>query len=463
MKKAIITVAVLLAAAGISMGAFLAIKSNSEQEIKKEESSQADNVLFELNPDNINKLDITNADGSYTVEFIDDKWILTENTGTPFDVNQITVQGVCTSVSILTADTSYGEVNEENKEKYGLIDPYIVTVYDDEASHTLYIGNESPTGEYYYGYTDEKNNIYAIPAADARAILTTRLSLKDNNLIPYGDNEIIGLKLIRDGETVYELNYDTKKSFWTLPDKYETLTVNQPKVSNIVTLLTRLTANEMLPETDEDFTKYGFDKPFAEFVVKSSDGTEKTLLLSRYGSQADVFTHVYIEEAKQVETYYTADLDFAEAELFDFVLNNIELANMNAVSEFEIISEDVNEKININAAEGWAECRGTRIELNNAEISGYFENFYNLFSYVRLVDINVDVQPELTDPVFTAKYVLNDGTETKVDFVSAEGSDNCFVFVDDEYTGTLSGNQFIYGDDSVSAAFNLLCRQAGIK
>ena len=85
-----------------------------------------------------------------------------------------------------------------------------------------------------------------------------------------------------------------------------------------------------------------------------------------------------------------------------------------------------------------------------------------MFAYIGIVDIGVEMQPELKDPMFTAKYVNNDGSSSQVDFVSAGSGGLCFVFVDGEYTGTLTSNQFIYGNDSVSAAFELLCRQANI-
>lgn len=462
MKKAIIAVVALVAAAGISIGSFLAVKSKSETETKKKEVSIADNVLFNIDSAGINKVEIINSDGSYTIELMDEKWVLTENTGTSFDVNQVTVQGLCTFISSLTADTNYGELTEENKASYGLDNPYTVTVSDDESSHTLYIGSKSPTGEYYYCYTAEKEKIYAIPSVNASSILTTRLSLKDNNFIPYSDTEIVGLELIRDGTQVYELNYDTEKRIWQLPDKYEMLTVDQTKVSNVVTLITRLSAEEMLPEADDNITVYGFDKPTAEFVVKCSDGTSKKLFFSRFGQNADTYTHVYDQEAKQVEVYYTSDVDFIDKRPIDFVMKTVECADMYTVSEFEIISEAVNEVFTVNAAEGWAECRNTRIDLQNAELNSYFENFFDLFAYISIVDIGVEMQPELKEPLFTAKYVNNDGSSSQVDFVSSGNGDLCFVFVDGEYTGTLTSNQFIYGNDSVSAAFELLCRQANI-
>lgn len=461
MKKAIIAIVALLAAAGISIGAFLAVKSKSEKETKQEESQQTDFILFDFESDSINKVEISCSDGDYSFELSEDKWLLTENTGTPFDVNQVTVQGIVTFMSDLQAVETYGSLTDESKAKYGLDNPYIVTLSGDVEPYTLYLGNQSPTGEYYYGYTGTKSNVYAIPTSIINNILTTRLGLKNNDLLPYESSEIIGLELVRDGEEIYTLEYDTENNYWKLPDKYEMLSVDQTKVSNVIALITRLTAEVMLPEDENDITTYGFDKPIAEFTVKVNDGTEKTLLFSKYGQDAETYTYVYNQEAKQVESFYAYDLDFIDKTPVDFVLRSVECANLYSVTDFEIISDDLNVEISLNANEGWAKYDGNDIDLTNASVLSYFENFFNRFAYVSIEGIDVENSPELEDPLFTAKFTDVNDKFTKIDFVGCD-DESCYVFVNDEYTGTLTNTEFISGNDSVAAAFELFCQQAGI-
>ncbi|MDE6788121.1 MAG: DUF4340 domain-containing protein [Ruminococcus sp.] len=462
MKKIIIAVSVLAVLAGISIGAFVTVKSKSDKETQKQIETLADNVLFNIDDSAINKVSIFYADNSsYTAELKDEEWTMTDSSSNEnFALNQYTIQQICTFISDLTADTNYGEATEENKAKYGLSEPYKVSVSDDESSYTLYIGEKSPTGDYYYAYTDTKNNIYAINASDAESIITTRLSLKDDKLITYGDNDITGLTLKKDGKIVYELILNTEKSFWELPDEYSMLTVNQTRPENIITMITRLTAEDMLEESPDDFTKYGFDNPTAEFIVKASDGTEKTILMSRYGKNAETYTHVYLPDSKQVETYYTADLKFIDYDIFDLIVQNIENANMYAVSEFEIKCDELSDKFTIDHTNGYAECRGNQIDLNNAELKSFFETFYNIFSYIIITDIDVESEPELTDPVFSVKYTKLDGSESSVDLVPTGNDNKCFVFADGVYTGTITESDFI---NSMVSTYEVLCRQAGIE
>lgn len=466
MKKLIIAAVVLAALAGVSTGVFMGFRAKSQKEAQKQEEELADNVLFDISESSIIRVEIEYPDGSYTADLSVDsgEWILTDSPdGDSFSLNQSTLDGICTYINSLTANTSYGEATEENKAKYGLDEPYKVTVTDYSNSYTLYIGDKSPTGDYYYAYTDTKNNIYAISASDAENIITTRLTLRDNKLIPYTDNEVTGISVKRNGELIYELNYNLDSRLWELPDEYSMLTVNQTRPSSVVTNVTRMTAEEMFEISDDDFTKYGFDNPDAEFTIKGSDGTEKTILVSKYGKNAQTYLYVYLTDTKQVETYYTADLKFIEYNIFDLILQTIEIANMYAVSSFEIECAELSESFSVDAANSYAECRGQEIDLSSAEIKSFFETFYNIFSYIGLTDIDVNAEPELSDPVFSAKYTKTDGSISTIDLVSTGEGSRCYVFSNGEYTGTITESSFISGANSMISAYEILCTHAGIE
>ncbi len=463
MKKAIIAIVALLAAAGVSIGAFMAVKSKSDTKTQQEEMMQNDLILFEFDADAINKVDVSCSDGDYTFEYAEDEWNLTEYSDSYFDTNQTKLQGIVTYMASLEAKESYGKLTDESKVLYGLDNPYIVTVSGDTQSYTLYLGNQSPTGDVYYSYIDEKDNIYAIPTSIISNIISTRLELKNSDFIPYKTNEIIGITLERDGEEIYSLELDAENNQWKLPDKYEMLSVDQTKVSSLLALISRLTAELMLPEDENDITTYGFDKPIAEFTVTAADGTSKTLLFSKYGQNSQTYTYVYNQEAKQVETFYSGDLDFIDKTPIDFVLKKVECANLYSTSEFEIISDELNVEFTLNANEGWVKYKDNDIDLENAVILSYFENFFNSFAYVALEGIDVDNIPVLENPMFTSKFTDINGKFTQIDFVEADNSDSCYVFVNEEYTGTFASTEFIKGDDSVSYAFELFCKQAGIE
>ncbi len=462
MKKGIIAIVALAAAAGISTTAFFAVKSKSEKETKQQEISAADNVLFELDEYAISKIQINNSDGIYTAELIDDVWKMTDSSDDIFDLNQNVYNGICTYISNLTANTSYGEANDENKKKYGLTDPYAVTINENDSSYTIYIGDLSPTGDYYYAYTSEKNNIYAISASDGESLIFDRIDLKNDSFVPYTDSDVVGMTLKKDGNVVYDLTFDSSTGLWHLPEKYSMLTVNQTRPSTMVTLITRLTAELMYPETDSDIETFNFDEPYAEFIVTGADGTQRTILMSRFGNDSKTYTHTYMTDSKQVEVYYTSDLKFIDYEVFDFVMQSIENANLYSITDFEINCSELSDKFTVDSTAMKAECRGEEIDLNNAELKGYFETFYNTFSYLTITGIDIDAKPELENPDFSVKYTFRDGDSAAIDLVSTGNENDCYIFADGEYTGTITDLSFISGTYSMISSYENLCRQADI-
>ncbi len=462
MKKAVIAVAALAAAAGISVGTLLAFKNKSEKNAKEESAELADNVLFQFNSDDIQKLDIESAGVSYTLELIDGDWEMTSTSADIFDLNQVTLQGVCGYMSILTAETSYGEATEENKAKYGLDDPYVITAYDSNGAYTLYVGDQSPTGDYYYVYTEEKNNIYAVPTADVQPVLTDRMLLKNDKFTNYNSGDIVGMTLKRDGEIVYDMTYDDEAGEWKLPEEYGILDLDQSVPSNAVLMMARLTAEFMVEDTPDDIELYGFDEPYAEFTLTARDGNQETVLISDYAGISSDYIYTYLERYKQVEAYYRADLNFVTCDLFDLVTKTVGTANILTVSEVEVSGDIVNDKFVFDHENKKVTCRGAELDLANAEIYSFFETFYNSFSYFNIDSIDIDAQPELKGPVLTAKYTLNNGGKKQIDLVDA-GNEMCYVFVEGEYTGTLVSKDILTGTAGVSANYDSFCTIAGIE
>ena len=408
-------------------------------------------------------IEIKSAEGNYELRLDGDKWVNATDSDNTFNVAQTKAQLICTTICDLTADTNYGEADKQSKEKYGLNDPYTITVSDGNQDYTLYIGDASPTGSYYYAMVEGRKKIYAVESAEVTSLLTTRFDLIDSSIIPCAAEEIVGIKVERGGKTAFDLTRDTSTGLWSLPEKYKLLTVNQTRPSTMVTVLTRLTASQLLEENVTDLSKYGLDNPYAELVVKDTDGREHTLVLSHYGREASSMTHVLIKDTGLVGLFYSSDLDFIDYDVFDIIMQTVESANMYRITEFEFDCAEAEDTFTLDAKAGTAECRGNAVDLSKAEIMDMFTAFYNSFSYISITDTDIEANPVLSDPVLSARYVFDDGEESKVDLVSTgEGSD-CYVFVDGKYTGTITGSDFISGNSSMMSEYKTLCELAGLE
>lgn len=457
MKKGIIAVISLAAAATVSAGAFFWVQNNDSREKEKKSKELAENCLFDLDSDKIGKIEIESDEGSYTLVLDGEEWVNAPDSGNSFRVAQDRAQLICTTISDLEADTNYGIADKEGKEKYGLDEPCVITVYDGGSINTLYIGDASPTGNYYYVMVEGKDKIYAVQSSEISSLLTTRFDLLDSSIIPYSEEEITGIEVKRGGKTAFELTIDRSTGRWMLPEKYKLLTVNQTRPSTMTTVLTRLTAEQILEENATDLAQYGLDDPYAELTVSGTDGKSHTLVVSRHGRGNEDMFHVLIKDTGLVGLFYSSDLDFIDYDIYDIIMQNVESANMYNISEFEFSCGEAEDLFTIDAGADTAECRGTAIDLSKAEIKNIFTNFYNSFSYISITGTDVEADPELADPVFSARYVLSSGEESKVDLVPTGEGTECYVFVNGEYTGTYTDSDFITGNDSMMSAYTTLC------
>lgn len=460
MKKVIIAVVVLLIVAGGSFGAFLAVKNKSDKETEKQESELADNVLFKFDSDTIKEVDFDCPDGQYKAELNEDgEWELESG---EFTLDQTYMTALLTLVSDFTAETNFGEADSSKKAMYGLENPAeTITLSDGTNNYKIYVGNITPTNDYYYIMIEGRNKVYTVDSINGSVLKASRMMIKSKDFIPYGDDEIKEITVKKNGKTVYDLIFDEETSTWSLPDEYSNLPFDQTAVTSMLTTITRLKAQQLLDEYLEDMSKYGFDKPSAEVTVKGLDGTEKSILVSGKTDNNGTYTYALLEDSNQVQTYYVSDLSFIDYTPLKFLPDSVTVADIYSVTGFDLTFGDIQDSFTMNMTDRVLEMNGKSIDVEDNEISTIFQNFYNALSILIFTEIDINASPDNSEPLLSAVFHVNDGTDIKIDLVDA-GNDKCYVFKDDVYTGGLIDISRITGKTSVQSFYNSFCERAGI-
>lgn len=459
MKKVIIAMVALLVVAGGSFGAFLAVKNKSDKETQKQVSELADNVLFSFDDESITEITFDCPDGQYKAVREDDNWKLD---GGEFTIDQTYITALLTLTSDFTAETNYGVADSSKKTMYGLENPpETITLSDGTDNYKIYVGNITPTNDYYYIMVDGKDKVYTVDSLHGSVLKASRMMLKAKDLIPYGDTEIQQITVKKDGKVAYDLTFDTETSKWSLPEEYSNLPFDQTAVSSMLTTLTRLEAEQMLDEYLEDLSRYGFDNPSAEVTIKGLDGTEKSFLISGKKDENRTYTYLLQKDSNQVQTYYISDLNFINYTPLRFMPDSVTSAGIYNVTGFEFTYGDIQDSFTLNMTDRQLEMNGETIDFENTETYTAFQNFYNAFSVLIFTDIDVEATPDNSEPLLTALYHVNDGTDLKIDFVDA-GDNKCYVFKNDVYTGGIIDMSRIKGKNSVQTFYEIFCERAGI-
>lgn len=460
MKKVIIAAVALLIVAGGSFGAFLVVKNRSDKETEKQVSELADNVLFSFDSDSITEINFDCPDGQYKAVVNDDgDWKLDDG---EFALDQTYMNALLTLVSDFSAETNYGEADSSKKSMYGLENPSeTITLSDGTNNYKIYVGNISPTNDYYYIMVEGKDKVYTVDSVQGSVLKASRLMIKSKELIPYKDNQIKQITVKKDGKTVYDLTFDTETSTWSLPKEYSNLPFDQTAVTSMLTTVTRLEAQQLLEENLEDLSKYGFDKPVAEVTVKGLDGTEQNVLVSGKTDENKTYTYALIEDSNQVQVYYFSDLNFTDYKPVDFLPDSTTTATMYDVTGFDLTFGDINDSFTMNMTDRTLKMNGKETDIENNENSTAFQNLYNALSILIFTETDINAYPDNSEPLLTAVYHVNDGTDIKIDLVDA-GNDKCYVFKDDTYTGGLIDMSRITGKTSVKSFYDTFCEVAGI-
>ncbi|MBR2283248.1 MAG: DUF4340 domain-containing protein [Ruminococcus sp.] len=466
MKKPVIALIALAAAAAISTGAFLIVKNKKDNENRQVQEKLADNVLFSFDSETISEITIDGNDLKFTAGYEDGQWVMTETDGESFPLNQSVMVGICTYFSDLTADNNYGEITDEKKAKYGLLDdPYSVTVRTEEPDneYTLYIGDISPTEDYYYAMAEGKKNIYAIPYVSGVSLLNDFSTLHSSELFSYSSSDAVRMTFKRDGETVYDLSRSSSTSPWELPEKYSRLEVDQTAVDTVLTVLTKVTAESLLDDHIEDIAAYGFDDPLGELTLYGSDGSSESVLISEYGGSGE-YVIVLLESTNLAELYLAGDFDFVYYSVKSFLPDSVEGAGLYSISGFDVSAEDFSDSFTVDMTGGKGECRGTELDLANAVYSGLFSAFYTTITYHRVKDVDVDSEPEPdAERLLSVTYHFEEQADRTLELVQAPGENNAYIIIDGEYTGIIADTAFMTGRESPLSTYQTFCDQIGLE
>lgn len=463
MKKPIIALAALIVAAGASVGALWAVNNKKKGEEKASSEMIADNSLFSFDSKAVTKIVFRSSESDEYVAECDSEgknWVLTNRDDFALDQNYISC--ITSYGSSLTAVTSYGKADsEETKAMYGLDNPDSVTLYVGDTPYTVYIGNMSPTGELYYVMIEGRDNIYAVEAMYASVFQTSRSLLKNKDLVSYDLYSIKEISVIRDGKVSFDLTYEPDSQTWSLPPEYSKLTFDQTAVTAMINVMIRLEAEDMLDENLQDLSKYGFDNPEAEVIVKGFDGKEQKFLVAPFEDNPN-YSYVLKENDNQVELYFTGDLDFIENTSYDFILQNVPSADIYYISGFELTFGENTDVCKLNMKESTCEINGKQVDFDNGSVYTAFQNYFNSFNNLQLSGVDVDAKPEFENPVLTAVYHFDGAEDVQIDLVSDDNG-GYYVFRNKSYTGEIAGNELAESRTSLTEFRNVFNDLAGLE
>lgn len=459
MKKPIIALIAVFAAAGISVGAFMGVKNAKEKEEKQQAEIISDRNLLLFDSESINKIEFDCDEGRYAAELKDGVWSLTE--GGEFPLDQTYFQLLCTYTCDLTADDSFENAEPE---KFGLDAPETITLHSDSASYKIFVGDISPTNDFYYITVDGKEKIYTVDSINGSVLKAEKMMLKSKDFVPYGNRGIENITVTRDGKQTYSVSYDKDGDTWYMSDKFDMLTFDVTSVSTMVSNIIRLSASieNMLDDELTDLSKYGFDKPTAEAVITGTDGTKCSYVFNENYDPKGEYVLAMEINSRQVMKFTKSELYFIECTPIDFLLLYMPITDITKVREFEFSFDGgETEKYTMDVNADKASCLGKELDLSDGTMDICFRNFFNSFNTLKISAVDTEIAPPLENPILEVSYTLADGT-TKTHHLTDAGNGKYYAFIDGKYCGALTDKSKVKGLNSIEDFHKQILEAAGV-
>lgn len=244
-----------------------------------------------------------------------DHWALTAPVVAPAD--RATIDSMVSTLSTMEIDRVVDE-NATDLDQFGLEAPRTAVVFrtTSGATHTLRLGNQTPTQSGIYARIDDDTRVVLIPAYHEPAFDKTPFDLRDRQAIVFDRDAVDRITLTRPAAATVELRRDGGD--WRLAAPFEAR-ADAAAASDIVGRLSSAQMTSLVAEGDDvtpaQLRTWGFDTPRL-VVTAGSDSNAATLIIG--GARDD--SSAYARDASRpivftVDASLLTDLDQAPDDL----------------------------------------------------------------------------------------------------------------------------------------------------
>ncbi len=377
-KILVIVFLVLVLLSGVVAALMLTAPTVEIPEDESQSEEITSRLLYDLNTDNIVKIEIDNETSEYAIDRIstDDItiWLVAEYFNAPINFTQI--NRVMEQAATLTSQQVVTE-KAEDLSLYGLDNPrvrYTITL-DDGTVQEILLGNDVPNLQQVYMKFVGQDTIQTVNKLDVNALFDDKKRCVDKILFSTKSakdetdttnyNQVYELEISRkDLEYDIKIEQDTRQggvdiisanaSGYVMTSPVE-LNLDPDKSKSIMTAMFGFTAEDfaLIEATEEDYEEYGISDPFATIYTNTASGELNIRVGNEYFDEDGVQTGYYgavdgIDVIYIFKNSYLPWLEFSPLEVttplivtsYVYDLENIEITGEEIDADFDFTGED---------------------------------------------------------------------------------------------------------------------------
>jgi hypothetical protein len=306
---------------------YLFVERDKPSEQERERLARA---VFQVARDSIRTLDLEYEGIAIRCERSDGAWEM---------VRPVQAKSDETAMAALLAEISKLEANrflpaEEtgSPEEFGLDDPFLqvaVTTSASPDSHWIQIGDQTPTGDAYFSFVNDRDRIVLLPSSTVDTNFKKKpFDLRDKTVLDIDVGQVVGLEISHDEVRVGAER--RKGGSWKLVEPIEAKG-EDTEINSVLFDLANAKVREFVEEEPQDLSLYGLDEPAA--TVKLRIGAGRSLRSIDFGVETDEGGMVYAKRSGYSSVVKVderlldkVDTDFAELrrkKILDFATTDV--------------------------------------------------------------------------------------------------------------------------------------------
>ncbi len=398
-RNIIILVAVLIVLAG----AYVIIDRTTKPETVESESKQIE--LLKFDSEKVAELTVENTDGKFVFKKDGTEWDMIS--GGNFEIDATNVNAIIANAADLKAYKLIEE-NAASLEKYGLDNPYKVTVkMSDGTDMVLEIGDLTPTKEAYYIKKGDSKSVYVVYAFTGDLLVATKAELREKYIFDVNSADLINFVLDRNGKRVFSAD-KSQDSGWVLNEPIKGK-ANLVRVSTIFESFIRAAITEYIEDNAQDLAKYGLDNP--AYVIEAATEKQKIKLFLGKETETKYAYYGRIDGSNEVFSIDSSALSFVDIKPIEVCENLVYTPSIYDVSEV-VVNIDGNTrtlKVESDSAkpeEDKFNIDGIDVMEKGDEAITAFRNYYRSLIGIIYEDIEMLDQKPTGTPEITITYNL---------------------------------------------------------
>ncbi len=284
------------------------------------------------------------SEGALTLDKKSGKW----NTEPPvaFPLESTAIDDLLFSFSALTAERVIDE-HPADLGQFGLAPPRAVAVgtWEDGTSHTLLLGDKTPTGSAFYIQVKGDPRVYTVQSFSGQHFHWTVKDVRSRTLSPaINYDEVTSVKIVEPDGTVIEVKRKTDAETKSFQLGFGQFIVTRPyatrrgldsqKQDPVIKGAQSVSISDFADEPLKGLESYGLARPRAEVIVSDKSNTVNYI----FGSQKGTQTWFALRGQPGVYLVDTSSLDFLKTRPFDVIDKFTFIPNIEDVDRMDITS-----------------------------------------------------------------------------------------------------------------------------